>query len=79
MGALVGTLASVDAAVAGQRRRVREALAAANVLALVRLLASVSADVHSQSAALDEALATARSHARVGTLIGVYPVVALKV
>jgi len=43
------------------------------------LLASVGADVDSKGAPLDEALATAGSHARVRTLVGVYPIVALQV
>lgn len=58
---------------------VGEALAAAHVLALMRLLAGVSADVDSQGASLDEALATARNRARVGTLVGVDSVMALKI
>lgn len=79
VGAFVGALAGVNAAMAGERGRVREALAATHVLALVRLLASVSSDVNSQGAALDEALATAGNRAGVGALVGVNPVVALKI
>lgn len=79
MAAFVGTLASVNAAVAGQGRRVRESLAAAKVLALMGLLASVGADVDSQGAALDEALAAAGNGAGVGALVGVDSVVSLKI
>lgn len=97
VGAFVGALAGVDAAMAGKRgglervlaggcgcrigrvSYVREALAAAHVLALMRLLASVSSDVNSQGAALDEALATTGNRARVRALVGVDSVVALKI
>jgi hypothetical protein len=63
----------------GRWSYIREALAAANVLALVRLLTSVSANVNSQGTALDEALATARNGARVWALVRVYSVMSLEV
>lgn len=58
---------------------IREAFAAAKVLTLVRLLTGVSANVDSEGAALDEALATAGDRARVGALVGVDSVMALKI
>lgn len=58
---------------------VGEALPASHVLALVRLLARVGSDVDGQGATLDEALAAARGCARVGPLIGVYPVMPLEI
>lgn len=45
----------------------------------MRLLASVSSDVNGQGTALDEALATAGNRAKVGALVGVDPIVALKI
>ncbi len=45
----------------------------------MRLLAGVSADVNSQGAALDEALAATGNRARVGALVGVDSVMALKI
>jgi hypothetical protein len=79
VAALVGTLSSMDATVAGKTRRVGKSLAATNVLALVRLLASVCSDMDGQRTSLNEALAASSSRARVGTLVGVNPVVSLQV
>ena len=45
----------------------------------MRLFAGVGADMHSQGAPLDERLAASAVVARVGSLVGVYPVVSLEV
>jgi hypothetical protein len=49
------------------------------MLTMVRLLSRVSSDVHGQCTALNKALAAAGGSTRVWTLIGVYPLVPLKV
>jgi hypothetical protein len=49
------------------------------MLALVRFLARMGANMYSQCTSLDEALAAPTVGARVGPLVGVYPVMSLKV
>ena len=58
---------------------IRESFATRHMLALVWFLPSVRPNVNSESAPLDEALAAPGSHTGVGTFIGVYAIMSLKV
>jgi hypothetical protein len=79
VGAFIWPLSCVDAPVPGKTGGIREALAAANMLALMRFLTSVRSDVDCERTSLDEALSASRRHTGVGPLVRMYPVVSLQV